>query len=73
MSNSGIPRRYAGLIGGELKVEILSEGVHSGDASGGGYRPALGCLRRILDRIESPETGLVLSNKFNAPIPEKAD
>lgn len=59
-----------GLIGGELKVEILSEGVHSGDASGV-VPSSFRVLRRILDRIESPETGLVLGNKFNAPIPEK--
>lgn len=59
-----------GLIGGELKVEILSEGVHSGDASGV-VPSSFRVLRRILDRIESPETGLVLGNKFNEPIPEK--
>ncbi len=59
-----------GLIGGELKVEILTEGVHSGDASGV-VPSSFRVLRKILDRIDHPETGLVSAHKFNEPIPEK--
>lgn len=57
-----------GLIGGVLSVEILSEGVHSGNASGivpSSFRIA----RRLLDRIDDSRTGRVLSEAFHAPIP----
>ncbi|MGY8813546.1 MAG: M20 family metallopeptidase [Gammaproteobacteria bacterium] len=59
-----------GLIGGDLKVEILTEGVHSGDASGV-VPSSFRILRRLLDRIDNPESGVVSANKFNVPIPEK--
>ena len=59
-----------GLLGGELKVEILSEGVHSGDASGV-VPSSFRILRRLLDRIDHPDSGAVSANKFNVPIPEK--
>ena len=45
-----------GLVGGNLTVKILREGVHSGDASGivpSSFR----ILRMLLDRVEDPETG----------------
>ncbi len=57
-----------GLIGGTLSVEILSEGVHSGMASGivpSSFRIA----RQLLNRIDDPKTGLVLPDVFHAPIP----
>jgi len=58
-----------GLIGGTLIVEILTEGVHSGDA--GGIVPcSFRILRQLLDRIDDPETGLVQTNGFNVTIPE---
>jgi acetylornithine deacetylase/succinyl-diaminopimelate desuccinylase-like protein len=59
-----------GLIGGDLKVEILYEGVHSGDASGV-VPSSFRILRRLLDRIDHSESGLISANKFNVPIPEK--
>ena len=57
-----------GLVGGVLKVEILSEGVHSGDASGV-VPSSFRIMRRLLDRIEDPEAGLVDAPEFNADIP----
>lgn len=57
-----------GLIGGILKVEILAEGVHSGDASGV-VPSSFRIMRQLLDRIEDPETGLVDAPEFNADIP----
>jgi acetylornithine deacetylase/succinyl-diaminopimelate desuccinylase-like protein len=57
-----------GLVGGRLTVEVLTEGVHSGDASGvvpSSFRIA----RKLLDRIEDAATGRVLPPQFQAPIP----
>ncbi|HKE42026.1 MAG TPA: M20 family metallopeptidase [Casimicrobiaceae bacterium] len=57
-----------GLAGGILSVEVLSEGVHSGDASGivpSSFR----IVRRLLDRIEDSETGRLLLPELHAPIP----
>ena len=57
-----------GLVNGVLTVEVLSEGVHSGDASGvvpSSFRVA----RELLDRIDDAETGVVHHAAFHAPIP----
>jgi acetylornithine deacetylase/succinyl-diaminopimelate desuccinylase-like protein len=57
-----------GLAGGLLTVEVLEEGVHSGDASGvvpDSFRLA----RRLLSRIEDEATGAVLPEPFNVAIP----
>ncbi len=57
-----------GMAAGTLTVEVLTEGVHSGDASGivpSSFRVA----RRILDRLEDSATGKVLPPVFHAPIP----
>jgi len=59
-----------GLVGGRLTVEVLTEGVHSGDASGivpSSFRIA----RKLLDRIEDATTGRVLPPEFHAPIPQE--
>jgi acetylornithine deacetylase/succinyl-diaminopimelate desuccinylase-like protein len=59
-----------GLAGGRLTVEVLTEGVHSGDASGivpSSFRIA----RKLLDRIEDATTGRVLPPEFHAPIPQE--
>ena len=58
-----------GLVSGVLAVEIVTEGLHSGDASGmvpSTFRIA----RRLLDRIEDPGTGEVLLAECNVDIPE---
>ena len=57
-----------GLVGGVLTVEVLTEGVHSGDASGvvpSSFRIA----RKVLDRLEDSGTGRLLPPEFHAPIP----
>ena len=50
-----------GLVGGDLSVEVLTEGVHSGDASGivpSSFR----ILRQLLSRIEDDKTGAVIQD-----------
>jgi acetylornithine deacetylase/succinyl-diaminopimelate desuccinylase-like protein len=57
-----------GLVGGTLTVEVLTEGVHSGMASGivpSSFRIA----RQLLNRIDDPKTGEVLPPEFHAQIP----
>jgi len=57
-----------GLAAGTLAVDVLTEGVHSGDASGvvpSSFRIA----RQLLDRIEDSATGRILPPAFHAPIP----
>ena len=57
-----------GLAGGALTVDVLTEGVHSGDASGivpSSFRIA----RALLDRLEDATTGRVRPPAFHAPIP----
>ena len=57
-----------GMASGTLSVGVLTEGVHSGDASGvvpSSFRIA----RLLLDRIEDAASGRVLPPGFHAPIP----
>ena len=57
-----------GMVSGVLKVEILTEGVHSGDASGlvpSSFR----ILRQVLDRLEDSRTGHLLPQSFHCDIP----
>ncbi len=48
-----------GLIGGKLQVEVLTEGVHSGDA-GGVVPDSFRVVRQLLSRVEDEATGKVL-------------
>ncbi len=57
-----------GLIGGTLTVEVLTEGVHSGDASGV-VPSSFRLLRALLSRLEDERTGAVLPNAFHVEIP----
>lgn len=57
-----------GMVGGELTVEILKEGVHSGDASGV-VADSFRIARHLLDRVEDPATGRVLLPELHGPIP----
>ena len=57
-----------GLVGGALTVEVLSEGVHSGNASGL-VPSSMRIARQLLNRIDDPATGRVLDDLFHAPIP----
>lgn len=59
-----------GMIGGTLRVDVLDEGVHSGDASGvvpSSFRIA----RRLLARVEDVHTGRILQQELWAEIPEE--
>lgn len=57
-----------GMAGGNFTVEVLEEGVHSGDASGivpSSFR----LLRQLLSRIEDEKTGRILLDGLHAGIP----
>ncbi|MBI4883827.1 MAG: M20/M25/M40 family metallo-hydrolase [Actinobacteria bacterium] len=57
-----------GMVGGTLSVEILTEGVHSGEASGvvpSSFRIA----RTLLDRLEDSSTGQLLLPELHTDIP----
>jgi acetylornithine deacetylase/succinyl-diaminopimelate desuccinylase-like protein len=59
-----------GLVNGLLTIEVLTEGVHSGDASGvvpSSFRIA----RQLLERIDDSETGIVKPSAFHAQIPDE--
>ena len=59
-----------GLAGGNLKVSVLSEGVHSGDASGivpSSFR----LLRQLLSRLEDEATGKILVEDLYVDIPDE--
>jgi acetylornithine deacetylase/succinyl-diaminopimelate desuccinylase-like protein len=58
-----------GLVSGVLKVEILTEGVHSGDASGL-VPSSLRILRHVLDRLEDSASGELLPGLFHCTIPD---
>jgi acetylornithine deacetylase/succinyl-diaminopimelate desuccinylase-like protein len=57
-----------GLLGVELSVEVLAEGVHSGMA-GGVVPSSFRVLRRLLDRVEDADTGRVLLDELHVDIP----
>ena len=57
-----------GMVSGVLKVEVLTEGIHSGDASGlvpSSFR----ILRQVLDRLEDSRTGELLPQSFHCEVP----
>ena len=57
-----------GLVSGVLRVEVLTEGIHSGDASGlvpSSFR----ILRQVLDRLEDSASGALLPGIFHCEIP----
>ena len=57
-----------GMVSGVLKVEILTEGVHSGDASGV-VPSSFRILRHLLDRLEDSATGRLLPGSFHCQLP----
>ncbi|MCA0241929.1 MAG: M20 family metallopeptidase [Proteobacteria bacterium] len=57
-----------GMVSGVLKVEILSEGVHSGDSSGV-VPSSFRILRHVLDRLEDSASGRLLPPFFHCEIP----
>ncbi|MBS0199972.1 MAG: M20 family metallopeptidase [Proteobacteria bacterium] len=57
-----------GLAGGNLRVDVLHEGVHSGDASGivpSSFR----ILRELLDRVDDEKTGTIRLDGLFVDIP----
>ena len=57
-----------GMASGTLKVEVLTEGVHSGDASGlvpSSFR----IMRQVLDRLEDSKSGRLLPASFHCEVP----
>ena len=59
-----------GLMAGSLTVRVLTEGVHSGDASGV-VPSSFRILRQLLSRLEDPETGAILPEALYSQIPEQ--
>ncbi len=57
-----------GMVSGVLKVEILTEGIHSGDSSGV-VPSSFRILRHVLDRLEDSATGRLLPPAFHCEIP----
>ena len=58
-----------GLVGVDVKVEVLTEGIHSG--ASGVVPSSFRVLRRLLDRIEDSETGRILLAECQVPIPDE--
>lgn len=57
-----------GMASGTLRVEVLTEGIHSGDASGlvpSSFR----IMRQVLDRLEDSATGRLLPASFHCQVP----
>ena len=57
-----------GLVNGTLTVNVLTEGVHSGDA-GGVVPSSFRIARQLLDRIDDSRSGMVKPAAFNCEIP----
>ena len=57
-----------GLAAGTLEVQVLDEGVHSGDSSGV-VPSTFRILRHILDRLEDSGTGRLLPQSLHCEIP----
>jgi acetylornithine deacetylase/succinyl-diaminopimelate desuccinylase-like protein len=57
-----------GLVSGTLEVQVLDEGVHSGDSSGV-VPSSFRILRHLLDRLEDSATGRLLPESFHCEIP----
>ena len=59
-----------GMCGGNLSVEVLSEGVHSGDASGV-VPSSFRVLRQLLSRLEDEATGRIRPEGLYSEIPDE--
>lgn len=59
-----------GIVAGDLSVELLSQGVHSGYGSGV-VASSFRVLRHLLNRVEDEATGRVLLPEFHVDIPEE--
>jgi len=59
-----------GMAAGTLRVDVLTEGVHSGYASGV-VPSSFRIMQQLFDRLEDKETGKVIPEYLYAPIPEQ--
>ena len=57
-----------GLVGGTLRVDVLTEGVHSGAATGV-VPSSFRVLRQVLSRVEDEATGRMLVEDLHVEIP----
>lgn len=58
-----------GMAAGVLSIDVLREGVHSGDASGIVPAP-FRVLRQLLSRLEDEERGAIIPRQFQVAVPE---
>jgi acetylornithine deacetylase/succinyl-diaminopimelate desuccinylase-like protein len=59
-----------GLIEGDLRIDVLKDGIHSG--VGSGVVPStFSILRHLLDRIEDSSTHQIILDALNVEIPEQ--
>ncbi len=59
-----------GVITGTLEVELLREGIHSGDGSGI-IASSFRVMRQLLDRLEDSATGLIRPSDLSVTIPRE--
>ncbi|HYK90912.1 MAG TPA: M20 family metallopeptidase [Acidobacteriota bacterium] len=59
-----------GLVAGDLKVELLREGVHSGEGSGVAAS-SFRVMRQLLSRLENEKTGKIIPREFHVRIPKQ--
>jgi len=59
-----------GLVAGDLTVELLKEGIHSGDGSGV-VASSFRVVRQLLSRLEDEHTGKILPGDFWVDIPRQ--
>src|SRR5206468_3952717 len=64
------PTSLRGVVGGVLTAEALTEGVHSGAASGI-VASSFRVLRQLLDRLEDSRTGEIIPRDFHVEIPRE--
>ncbi len=57
-----------GMTGGNLRVDVLTEGVHSGDASGV-VPDSFRILRELIGRLEDSRTGNIIPRELYVEIP----
>ncbi|MEN8159931.1 MAG: M20/M25/M40 family metallo-hydrolase [Myxococcota bacterium] len=58
-----------GMVTGTLRVEVLEQGVHSGDASGV-VPSSFRILRQLLSRLEDEATGAIRIPELHVAVPE---
>ncbi len=56
-----------GIVNGELRVDVLREGIHSG--ASGMVPSSFRLLRALLTRLEDERTGVILPRELHADIP----